>query len=328
MASASIRGHPLLPQRLASITIQDSAAAWDAAMRAGAFEAAWSVNDAVLAARDPADRDDPGAPYHQRWVWDGRPFDGRRVLVRCYHGLGDTLQFWRYLAPLRARAASLTVEVQPELLALLAGSPGPDRLVPFDPAHPAPPQECDIEIMELAHALRLRPPPAPYLHVPPMERPEAGPLIGLCWSAGGWDPRRSMPLGLLRDLPGCLISLQRGEAAAGSGLPDPLHQSPSVLRTAQLMMTLDAVVTVDTMVAHLAGALGRPTFLLLQHRADWRWMEGRSDSPWYPSMRLYRQAVAGEWRAPVARLRHDLQRAIGAGAIKAGELTREARVCS
>ena len=126
-------------------------------MRAGAFGDAFAVSDEVLAARDPATRDDPAAPYHVRWVWDGRPFDGRRVLVRCYHGLGDTLQFARYLAPLRRRAAHVTLEVQAPLLTLLGGMPGVDALVGFDPARPLPPSECDIEIMELAHALRLAP---------------------------------------------------------------------------------------------------------------------------------------------------------------------------
>src|SRR3954454_12010069 len=80
---------------------------WSEAMRAGDFDTAWAVSDRVLAERDPATRDDPRLPYHLRWVWDGRRFDDRDVLVRCYHGLGDTIQFCRYLAPLRARVRSL-----------------------------------------------------------------------------------------------------------------------------------------------------------------------------------------------------------------------------
>ena len=97
----------------------DAATEWEAAMRRGDFAAAWRVNDAVLAARDPATRDDPALPYHQRWVWDGTPPDGADVLVRCYHGLGDTLMFSRYLPVLKRRAARLRVEVQPELLRFL-----------------------------------------------------------------------------------------------------------------------------------------------------------------------------------------------------------------
>src|ERR1700712_52841 len=133
--------------------MRDIETEWMAAMRRGAFATAWAVNDHVLRQRDPATRDDPNLPYHLRWVWDGRPFRNRHVLIRCYHGLGDTLQFARYLPRIRPLVASLTVEVQPELLPLLASVPGPDRLIPFDPAHPAPAAaDCDIEIMELAHA--------------------------------------------------------------------------------------------------------------------------------------------------------------------------------
>src|SRR5690242_16871168 len=98
-----------------------------AAMRRGDFAAAWRINDAVLAARDPRGRDDPRLPYHLRWVWDGRSVWDRHVLVRCYHGLGDTLQFARYLPALRARARSVTLECQPPLLPLLASLPAVDR---------------------------------------------------------------------------------------------------------------------------------------------------------------------------------------------------------
>ncbi len=275
-------------------------------MRRGDFPAAWAVSDAVLALRDPRTRDDPSQPYHQRWVWEGRAFAGQRVLVRCYHGLGDTVQFCRYLPLLRPHVAALDVEVQPELMGLLSALPGPDRLLPFDPANPAPPSGCDIEIMELPHALRIAPGPAPYLSVP-VTRPGAALRVGLCWGAGGWDPRRSVPFRLLAplgDLPGVqLVSLQRGPAASEG---PPCDDSMDIQRTARLMGTLDLVVSVDTMVAHLAGALGRPTWLLLQAEADWRWMDARDDSPWYPTMRLFRQALQGDWHAPVARLRAEL----------------------
>src|SRR4051794_27492971 len=177
-------------------------AAWREAMRRGDFEAAWAVNDWVLAGRDPAARDDPTLPYHLRWVWDGRPFAGRDVLVRCYHGLGDTLQFCRYLAPLRLRVRSLTVEAQPALLPLLARLPGPDRLIPFQPDAPAPPSECDLEIMELAHALRMRPDPSPYLSLRDDESDRHGGFrVGLCWHVNtGWAPERSIRLTLLARL--------------------------------------------------------------------------------------------------------------------------------
>ncbi len=292
-------------------------------MRAGAFDEAWAVSDAVARARDPATRDDPASPYHLRWLWDGRPFDGRRVLVRCYHGLGDTLQFCRYLPALRARVAELMLEAQPELVPLLRTLPGPDRVIPFHPAAPAPASECDIEIMELAHALRLAPHGAPYLAAEPLPRPAAGMLVGLCWRAGGWNAGRSVPLAALAPLgrlPGVrLVSLQRGpglEEVAATGAPpllDTGDRSADVMATARLLATLDLVVTVDTMVAHLAGAMGRPTWLLLQAEADWRWMSGRG-SRWYDSVRLYRQASPGHWAAPLAEMQADLADLVRNGA--------------
>src|SRR4051794_10437435 len=173
--------HRDLAQPPGSHRFENPEAAWRRAMRRGDFEAAWAVNDAVLAGRDPAAADDPSLPYHLRWVWDGRRFDGRDVLVRCYHGLGDTLQFCRYLAPLRRRVRSLAIEVQPALLPLLGTLPGPDRLIPFREDAPGPRSECDLEIMELAHALRLRPSPEPYLALPTPPRAGPGLNVGLCW---------------------------------------------------------------------------------------------------------------------------------------------------
>lgn len=275
---------------------------WELAMRAGRHEAAWDISDHVLAGRDPATRDQAGVPYHERWVWDGGPVEGRHVLVRCYHGLGDTLQYARFLPALRARAASVTVEAQPELLPLVA------RLAPvtaFDPARPRASPGHDLEIMELSHALRLKPAdvPACYLPLPPAGTPRDA--IALCWQSGGWDPERSIPLDLLRAaLPsGRLISLQRGPAAeeAGDGFLNPCDDSPDITRTVALIAAARLVVTVDSMVAHLAGALGRPVLILLRHKADWRW--GNADrTAWYPSARLLRQHRHGDWSGPLAEL--------------------------
>ena len=294
-------------------------------MRRGDFAASWAVNDQVLHGRDKAERDDPAQPYHLRWVWDGRPFDGRRVLVRCYHGLGDTIQFCRYLPLLRRRVAHLSLEVQPPLLDLLAPLPGPDQLIPFRPGRPSASADCDLEIMELAHALRSLPDPVPYLRAAPLPRLEAAVLAGLCWHVDtGWDPGRSVPLPLLRaleDVPGVrLVSLQRGAGADHAGQPGApamlQEASMDLLHTARRIASLDLVVTVDTMVAHLAGALGRPVWVLLQHEADWRWMAGRS-TPWYGSARLYRQPAPGDWHTPVRQVVADLaalvQEKAGAG---------------
>ena len=289
---------------------------WFAAMRAGDFAAAHSISDAVLAGRDRAARDNPRLPYHLRWVWDGRAFDHRDVLVRCYHGLGDTLQFARLLPFLSVRAASVYVEAPPPLLPLLALIPGPVLFLPFHPATPTPPRECDIEIMELFHALRVgrdEIPPPPDLRVPAIRIGTRA--IGLCWAAGDWDKARSVPLSrLLLACAGCglrLVSLQRGAAASSaiaSRFINPGDNNMSLIRSAGLIRGLELVITVDTMIAHLAGTLGVPAWVLLRREADWRWMEGGDDSPWYPGMRLYRQESEGDWEAPLARLGADLRR--------------------
>jgi ubiquinone/menaquinone biosynthesis C-methylase UbiE len=277
---------------------------WRAAMRRGDFAAAHAVADAVLAARDHASRDDPRLPYHLRWVWDGRALDGADVLVRSYHGLGDAIQFARFLRPLRERAASVTLEAPPSLVPLLQAADLGCDIVPFDERRPLPPRAgvVEIELMELAHALRATPDappvPIPYLRAP--DRPARAHGVGLCWRAGDWDPARSVPrealFAALGDVPA--IAIPRPDGG--------LHAD--VLPTARLIAGLSLVVTVDTMVAHLAGALGIRTFLLLRAECDWRWMSGRTDSPWYPSMRLYRQETEGDWSAPLARLGEDVRR--------------------
>jgi hypothetical protein len=275
-------------------------------MRAADYETAWALAEKALAARDPATRNDPAQPYHKRWVWDGRPVDRKHVLVRCYRGLGDTLQFARYLPLLAKRAASLTLEVQPHLIPLLRQLDGIDRLIPFDPARPSPPSECDLEITELDFALRVAPAmlPAPYLKAAGAILPAR--TVALCCGAGEWDPRRSIPPELLAPL--CRL------APCITLLPEPCELAVLNPRgcpldigvTAALVAASDLVVTVDTMIAHLAGALGKPTWLLLKADPDWRWSPRGRTTAWYRSMRLYAQASSGEWVDVAERVEHDL----------------------
>jgi hypothetical protein len=288
---------------------------WMSAMLDGDFERAWRISDAVLDLR--RGRSCAHLPYHLRWLWDGTPLAGRRVLLRCYHGLGDTLQFIRFMPRVANCARSVAVMAQPELLELLRSIGDHARFLPLK----ATPPSCDLEIesMELPHALRLAPEdlpgPVPYLSVPrPMIAAAAGRLpprrrlrLGVVWAAGGWRPERSVPLAALAplaDLPVELVSLQQGEPGAGCArwFAARPNEGRSIMETAALLHHLDLVVTVDTMMAHLAGALGRPVWVLLHHDADWRWMRHRADTLWYPTMRLFRQARPGDWASLIAQL--------------------------
>jgi len=280
---------------------------WTDFMRRERYEDAWALSALALTARDPSTRDDPSLPYHQRWVWDGRPFRGRDVLVRCYHGLGDTIQFARFLPLLAEQAASVTLEVQPSLVPLLEGMAGISRLIPFDPARPAPPSSCDIEITELPFALRSTPAAAraPYLHAEGAALPPG--TIGLCYSGGDWDRERSLPPGLLLDLcrgHPCLTLVPEPLAAP---VINPEGCPMDIAQTAAMVASCAVVISVDTMIAHLAGALGRPTWLLLKAKPDWRWKTGSARTPWYPSMRLFHQQAPGDWRPVLQQVEHALQ---------------------
>ena len=304
--------------------VEPSGDAWLRHMRAGTWHHAWTVGDAVLLAR-------AGAtcwhlPRHEQWVWDGRPLAGRRVLVRCYHGLGDTLMFARFVAPLRRSAAEVTLWAQPALLPLLATMRGVGPLLPLHESAPDVPYDVDVEVMELAHAARATPatlPPPAHFDVAPAPLPRDGRIaVGLVWECGDWDRAvRSIPLPLLAPLarvPGVALHvLQRGPALAefadgaspfGAGTSVAVSGSDDVLEAARVVRALDLVVTIDSMPAHLAGALGVPVWTLLPHLADWRWMNAHAATPWYPTMRLFRQPRPGDWPAVVARVAGALAR--------------------
>jgi hypothetical protein len=284
-------------------------------MRRGEFEAAWEIGDAALRAR--AGVPCWHLPRHLQYVWDGTPLGGKRVLVRCYHGLGDTIQFIRYAPLVKAVASEVIVWAQPALLPLLRGVRGVDRLVPLHDGVPDVEYDVDVEIMELPHVFRttLRTLPAeiPYLHVEPAPLPRDGRLaVGVVWASGDWDgQRRSVPFPLLAPLarvPGVALHvLQRGPALAdwreGFGT---VTGSDSALEAARVVRALDLVISVDTMPVHLAGALGLPVWVLVHSDADWRWMRGRDDSPWYPTARIFRQQRPGEWELVIARVAAEL----------------------
>jgi hypothetical protein len=251
-------------------------------------------------------------PRHLQHVWSGAPLTGKRVLVRCYHGLGDTIQFIRYAALLKQVAAETIVWAQPALLPLLRTATGVDQLLPLHDGSPDVAYDVDIESMELPDVFRTTvatiPAAIPYLHVEPGHLPRCGEVLTVAVAprTGDWDPRRTIPLSALAPLarvPGIRVLLLNAEEG-------PLqHESveratgtETILGTACLMRAVDLVISADSMPAHLAGALGVPVWTLLRRTADWRWMEGRDDSPWYPTMRLFRQVREGDWTAPVARV--------------------------
>jgi len=290
---------------------------WIELARRGQLDAAWRLSDAVLERREG--RSCWHQPRHEQSVWNGTSLAGRRVLVRCYHGLGDTLQYVRFAPLLRQRARAVAVWAQPELLPLLASARGIDQLLPLHDGTPNVDYDVDIEVMELAHLFRVTlntiPAEVPYLHVTAAILKDTGkPRVGVVWRAGGWDTRRSLPFELLApllELPAIDWYSLQGDAAGDERHPrlavTPLSQEP--LATARLMRSLDLVISVDTMTAHLAGALAVPTWTLLPGQADWRWLEGRRDSPWYPTMRLFRQSPAGGWSAVVAEVASALEAA-------------------
>ena len=292
------------------------------AMRRGDWESAWRISDEVLAQRrglEPRDaHTGEWLPRHLQWVWNGAPFAGERVLVRCYHGMGDTIQFARFVQLLKPAATHVTVLAQAQLLPLLRTVKGIDAVVQLDEGPYQTQGEVEIEIMELPHVLRTTlstlPAGIPYIHVklePEGREQRTRPRVGLVWQSGTWDVARCVPPGLmerLTELDGIdFLILQRGPAlATWRGRAGAIPVIHGIVEEARQLLSLDLLVCVDTLSAHLAGALGVPTWLLLPQQADWRWMEKREDTPWYPTMRLFRQRRVGDWESVISRVAREL----------------------
>ena len=294
----------------------------------GEFNLGWPLYEArfdVPALGNPARRFN--APR-----WNGtQSLEGKTLLVHAEQGLGDVIQFCRYLPLLAARGATVLFEVMPSLKALLRTLPGAIRIV--GRGEPLPPFDyyCPLLSLPLAFKTRLDTIAArvPYLAAEPdrmaswTERLRALPglRVGIAWQGNLavekliWARGRSIPLAALEplaQLPGVsLVSLQKGpglEQLRDVPFADRIiHLSPDLdpgadafLDTAAVMVGLDLVISSDTSIAHLGGALGRPVWTLLGTSPEWRWLLERSDSPWYPTMRLFRQTSDGDWNAVVA----------------------------
>jgi hypothetical protein len=296
-------------------------------MRRGDWEQAWRICDRELRRRRSAGQlADCRRPRHLQSIWDGSALAGRRVLVRCYHGLGDTVQFIRFAARLKQIATQVIVWAQAPLIPLLRTVRGIDRLIPLSEGRPQVDHDIDIEIMELPYALRVTletlPTEVPYLHAPsqcvPACRSGEPPRVGIVWQSGSWDPRRSIPQRLMEDLvqfEGVAWQIfQRGPAL--QSWPRCRGELPSltdVMAEARAMRSLDLLISADTLSAHLGGALAVRTWTLIPADADWRWMQDRDDTPWYPTMRLFRQKEAGAWEPVISRVLATLKLAMADG---------------
>jgi hypothetical protein len=288
-------------------------------MRRGEFDAAWRVSDALLDAR--RGQTCWHWPRHFQYVWDGTSLEGRRVLVRCYHGLGDTVQFIRYAPLLRSIAEKVVVWAQPGLIPLLTTVEGIDRLLPLHDGEPEVAYDVDVEVMELPYVFRTTlqtiPRRVPYVFGQRRNARSHPPRkVGVVWKAGGWNERRSMPAAMmatLNEVPGVELRVLQNHAAAEEW-PGPMSQrqcAEPVTELAAAILDLDLLITIDSLAAHLGGALGVPTWTLLPKDPDWRWMENRADSPWYPTMRLWRQSRAGDWESVMHDVRTELARLTG-----------------
>ncbi len=250
--------------------------------------------------------------------------DGKRVLLWSEQGVGDALQFLRYTADVAERAQSVSVYCQPGLRRLAETCPGVDEAV--GAGDPLPAFDVHAPLCSLPHLLERTEPSwsGPYLSAPEPASLEAPPgvqegfrKVGLVWGgnqAFAFDHLRSFNAETylpLLDLPEtAFFSLQVGERSAAEASPafqdkvtDLSPKLTDFAETAAVLGSLDLLITSDTAAAHLAGALGSPAWVLLHTTADWRWLEGRDDSPWYPNLRLFRQAALGDWRPVIDAVR-------------------------
>ena len=268
--------------------------------------------------------------------WNGSDPTGQTILVQTEQGYGDTFQFIRYAQLLKARGARVIVECQPKTERLLPFAAGVDEIISRDEKLPKFDQY--IQLLSLPHlfstTLENVPAPIPYITAPPEAagawnarvNMAAGYKVGLVWRGNPQNtinPKKSI---LIAEVAGLCalegvnwfsIQLDAGQDELGAlrkhaTIEECGPQLTDWAETAALISELDLVVTVDTGVAHLAGALGKPVWVLLSHIPDWRWMLERTDSPWYPTARLYRQPAPGDWPAVLGQVRDDLEKIVQA----------------
>jgi len=264
-------------------------------------------------------------------LWLGQEsLRGKTLLLHAEQGFGDTIQFCRYAKLLAAQGATVLLEVQAALKPLLAGLEGVSQL--FAQGEPLPAFDCHCPLLSLplacATTLDNLPASPAYLRADPVRvqawqaklGATARPRIGLVWAGSATHPNdrnRSLPLALLSKLVSAqaqFVSLKKELAAEEAlrlreqDIADYADGLADFAETAGLVANLDLVIAVDTAVAHLAAALGKPVWLLLPFNPDWRWLLGRGDSPWYPTVRLFRQPAAGDWDSVIAEVAEALDK--------------------
>jgi tetratricopeptide (TPR) repeat protein len=300
----------------------------------GNFEAGWVGREARVRLPElPIARFDYPQP---RWLGK-EPVDGKTILVQMDEGSGDTIQFVRYVPMLAARGARIILMVADTLCPLLSGFARVSECVPFSATTlPAFDMYCPITSLPLAFGTKLDtiPTETAYLPAPAASRLQIwedrlGPRdrlqVGLVWSGNPKhvnDHNRSLPLSALvqlLDLDATFVSLQKDlkpedkvTLLAQTNIVDLTDHLTDFAETAALVSSLDVVITVDTSVAHLAGALGRSTWILLPYWPDYRWLLDRDDSPWYPTARLFRQTEARDYVSVLERVRAELQMLVAA----------------
>jgi tetratricopeptide (TPR) repeat protein len=268
-------------------------------------------------------------------LWLGEyPLARKTILVAAEQGLGDTIQFARYAAQLARGGAKVVLEVQPALVPLLSRLAGVSSVVGRGDPLPAYDVYCPAGSLPLALRTEISTIPAnvPYLAASEQRvakwRERLGPLpsprIAVAWSGSAShanDRNRSITLERFAPLlvggQGSVVSIQRelrdGDADALARLPNVMHVGDALGDfddTAAVVALADLVISVDTSVVHLAGAMGRPVWALLPFQPDWRWLLDRADSPWYPTVRLFRQPKPGDWESVMARVKEELSRGV------------------
>ncbi len=259
-------------------------------------------------------------------LWRGEAIASKTILIHSEQGLGDTIQFCRYVPQVAARGARVIFEVEPPLLGLMSAFSGVAQAVAKGSALPAFDVHCPLLSLPLAFGTTLATIPAEtaYLRAPALQSiqwharlaEKRRPLVGMVWAGNPRherDSERSIALDALLpllDAEASFVSLQKDvrpdDAAVLRERGDILQASDELKDfsdTAGLVSALDLVISVDTSVAHLAAALGKPTWILLTHVPDFRWLLDRDDSPWYPTVRLFRQDATRRWDGVIARVR-------------------------